>query len=187
MKIRFGKCFVRKLELVLAWLAEVCRIVVCPTRIDSLLRPSPSGGCSRIAGLGGTDSVDVLPPGVRGSPAAEATGGSAGRDLTHSRCMPVPLCAPTPARRSSSFRLIRHTIRGQRGSHCRRGRPLKKATARSRSACEERLTKAQDDRDMRKIEEGPRQDSASALGSSDGIVELKYRQSSSWEVLLGLS
>lgn len=40
---------------------------------------------------------------------------------------------------------------------------------------------------MRKIEDGPRQISASAWGSEEGIVELKYRQSSSCEVLFGLS
>jgi hypothetical protein len=32
---------------------------------------------------------------------------------------------------------------------------LKKLTARSRSSCEERLTNAQDERDMRKMDEGP--------------------------------
>jgi hypothetical protein len=121
------------------------------------------------------------------SPSGTKAGAGSGLTffLTHSLCIPVPRWAPTPARRSSSFFLTLHTSRGHFASHGRRDLPLKKDTARSRSSWEERLTKAHDEREMRKIEEGPRHGSSTWLGC--GIVALKYRQSSSCVALPGLS
>ena len=57
--------------------------------------------------------------------------------------------------------------------------PLNQATARLRSSSEVRLTKAHEEREMRKMEEGPAQGSLL-------IGELKNLQSSSCEVLAGL-
>jgi hypothetical protein len=74
-------------------------------------------------------------------------------------------------------------MRGQLLSHARRGRPLKNATARSRSDCEERLTNAHDDLEMRKMDDGPFQLGASgSLGKGSGTVALKYRHNSSCDV-----
>lgn len=104
---------------------------------------------------------------------------------TQARCMPTPRWAPTPERRSSSLCRTRHTIRGQRLSHGRKERPLKYGTARSKSTCEEKLTKAQEDLEIKKIEDGPRH--CSTLGEEGGGTVLeKNRQSSSCETLLGL-
>lgn len=114
-------------------------------------------------------------------------GAGSSRPLIHSLCMPVPLCAPTPARRSSSFFLIRHTIRGHLGSLGRSDLPLKKRTARSRSDWEDRLTKAHCEREIKKIEEGPCHSGDSSSSGKEGTVELKYFQSSSCEVLPGLA
>lgn len=63
--------------------------------------------------------------------------------------------------------------------------PLKYGTARSRSTCDEKLTNAHDDREIRKMDDGPRH--CSTLGDEGGgTVFEKNRQSSSCETLLGL-
>jgi hypothetical protein len=54
MKHRMGKLRAKKLELVLAQLAELLCLSSSTSTIDSRRRPSPSGGCSRIAGDGGS-------------------------------------------------------------------------------------------------------------------------------------
>lgn len=155
--------------------------------IDSRRRPSPSGGCSRAAGDGG--SKPLFDPGVRseggGARLVLTGGGSLGSGgappcaLIHSRCIPVPRCAPTPALRSSSFLLIRHTIRGHLGSSGRKDLPLKYWTARSRSSWHDKLTKAQEDLEIKKMDEGPCQVTSSLSPGSVGASELKYLHSSS--------
>ena len=163
--------------------------------IDSRRRPSPSGGGSRAAGDGGSKLLANPCVGAEGGGAIFVlTGrgifGSGGPPppcaLIHSRCIPVPRCAPTPALRSSSFLLIRHTIRGHFGSSGRNDLPLKNWTARSRSSWLDRLTKAQEDREIRKIDEGPCHVTGSVSPGNWGAFELKYLQSSSCDVVLGL-
>jgi hypothetical protein len=144
IKNRLGKCRTKKLEFVEAMLVVDASLAAKASAIDSLLLPSPSGGGSKAAGEGGSTLLAELIPEWSGV-SLLVFGGSgfcSSRPLIHSRCMPVPRWAPTPARRSSSFFLIRHTMRGHLGSLGRSDLPLKNWTARSRSDCEERLTKA---------------------------------------------
>ena len=144
MKNRLGKWRTKKLEFVEAILVLDAFLAATASAIDSLLLPSPSGGSSKTAGEGGSTILVELAPELSGVSllVSRGAGFCSSRPLIHSRCIPVPLCAPTPARRSSSFFLIRHTMRGHLGSLGRKDLPLKKRTARSRSDCDDRLTKA---------------------------------------------
>jgi hypothetical protein len=131
IKNRLGKCRTRKLELVDAILLLDSCLVSMTAAIDSRLLPSPSGGCSRTAGEGGS-------AGLADSATVDSVSRAGGTGLSwlliHPLCIPVPRCAPTPARKSSSFRLTLQTIRGHLGSLGRSDCPLKNRTARSRSS-----------------------------------------------------
>lgn len=77
-------------------------------------------------------------------------------------------------------------MRGHLVSFGRSDLPLKNRTARSMSECDDRLTKAHCEREIKKIDDGPRHSGASSSSGREGTVELKYFQSSSCDVLPGL-
>jgi len=54
IKNRLGKCRSKKLEFVEAMLVVEAFLALTASAMDDLLLPSPSGGCSRTAGEGGS-------------------------------------------------------------------------------------------------------------------------------------
>lgn len=178
MKYRLGKCRVKKEEFVEAKLcvpAEVvrscCQAAIAagvtppsvPTTLSRLL-PSPSGGGSLTAGEGGTASSATRSISVSALSCALIS-------FTYCTCSPTPRCPPTPDFRSSSFFRIRQTSLGHLESNGRRLFPLNSVTAKIRSSWVAKLTKAQDDRDIRKTEETVK-DGLKAMpsGTSSGFI-----------------
>lgn len=198
MKKRFGKYCIKILELVLAYEPELLEWGAgrprCLRPLSSSLprlRLASSGAASLGELLGVVSASDDV--GERGSwPARAASRAFSFWSRIHRTCRPAPRCPPTPALTSSSRARTRHTRRGHRGSPGRSGCPLKWRIAARRCVSLWKLTNAQFEREMRKMDSTPPHTASTPAAAEDGPAAvpadgswLRKRQSSSCVVSEG--